>query len=361
MRTTSKDSSNSEFDDEQENRVANEQTEAREAERDNNDDAAEQPESADQELTQIPQDLENTNQMQAVDASLPSSLPSFPPKEDVADISHNQKKGQTTGAAPGKTGVSKRNTRKRSTQIIIIIVAVLALMLSGVYLYASGTISGTPRAQYMSDCKSNVATANSTRKLLTTAINDAKNYQSEHVSDMSDEQLRNLTLALNQAEQQPTVPSCQLFADNATLQNNTANAKQLASNATTLTKTLLLATNSQSTQDDDEQSASDSDQSTQQQSETIPSPTATSTTDTSGTSGNSTGSGSSSQSTDTKKSTTSTPSSKSTDSNTSKDDSSDSSDSSSGKDSSKTNSKQSSDTNTDAKTSKNSSGNSTTK
>lgn len=358
MRTTPKDPSNDEFDDGEKNKLSEEQTETNESERADHDDAVEQPETADRELSQIPQDLENTNKMRAVD----DSLPSFPPEESAADVSQKHGKTQTSSTAastvPGKPVSSAKSTRKRSTQLIIIIVAVLALMLSGVYLYASGTISGTPRAQYMSDCKANVVTANSTRKLLTTAVNDAKSYQSEHVSDMSDEQLRNLTSALNQAEQQPAVPSCQLFADNATLQTNAANAKQLASNATTLTKTLLLATNSQSTQDD-EQSASDGEQSTQQQSEATPSPTATSTTDTSGTSGNSTDSDSSSQSTDMKKPTASTPSSKSTDSNTPKDDSSDSPDSSSGKDSSKTDSKQSSDANAD-KTSKNGSGSSTT-
>lgn len=359
MRTTPKDPSDNEFDDDEKNKLSEEQTETNESERADHDDAVEQTEAADRELSQIPQDLENTNKLRAVD----DSLPSFPPEESAADVSQNhgttQISGATASTVPDKPASSAKSTRKRSMQIIIIIVAVLALMLAGVYLYASGTISGTPRAQYMSDCKANVATANSTRKLLTTAVNDSKSYQSEHVSDMSDEQLRNLTSALNQAEQQPAVPSCQLFADNATLQTNAANAKQLTSNATTLTKTLLLATNSQSTQDD-EQSASDGEQSTQQQSEVTPSPTATSTTDTSGTSGNSTDSDSSSQSTDTKKSTTSTPSSKSTDSNTPKDDSSDSPDSSSGEDSSKTDSKQSSDANA-AKTSKNSSGGTTTR
>ena len=359
MRTTPKDPSNDEFDDDEKNKLSEEQTETNESERTDHDDAVEQPETADRELSQIPQDLENTNKMRAVD----DSLPSFPPEESAADISQKHGKTQTSSTTastvPGKPASSAKSAQKRSTQLIIIIVAVLALMLAGVYLYASGTISGTPRAQYMSDCKANVATANSTRKLLTTAVNDAKSYQSEHVSDMSDEQLRNLTSALNQAEQQPAVPSCQLFADNATLQTNAANAKQLTSNATTLTKTLLLATNSQSTQDDDEQSASDGEQSTQQQSEATPSPTATSTTDTSGTSSNNTDSDSSSQSTDTKKSTASTPSSKSTDSNTPKDDSSDSPDSSSGEDSSKTDSKQSSDANAN-KTSKNGSGSSST-
>ena len=94
----------------------------------------------------------------------------------------------------------------------------------------------------MSDCRSSVSHANSARSLLTTAVGDAKTYRASHVTDMSDEQLRNLTSYLDQSAQQPSVPSCSIIANDGVLQTNAVNAKKLAHNATTLTRDLLLAT-----------------------------------------------------------------------------------------------------------------------
>lgn len=126
--------------------------------------------------------------------------------------------------------------------ITTIVLGIIVILIAGLYLYANGNISGTPRAAAMSDCRSSVSHANSARSLLTTAVGDAKTYRASHVTDMSDEQLRNLTSYLDQSAQQPSVPSCSIIANDGVLQTNAVNAKKLAHNATTLTRDLLLAT-----------------------------------------------------------------------------------------------------------------------
>lgn len=163
--------------------------------------------------------------------------PSFPPHHDEADPAEN------THATRHPSESARGGTRRRlPLHITTIVLGVIVILIAGLYLYANGNISGTPRAAAMSDCRANVSHANSARNLLTTAVGDAKTYRASHVTDMSDEQLRNVTSYLDQSAQQPSVPSCSIIANDGVLQTNAVNAKKLAQNATTLTRDLLLAT-----------------------------------------------------------------------------------------------------------------------
>ena len=166
--------------------------------------------------------------------------PSFPPHHEETDPASDS---EDTDAKQRPSKSARGGARRHlPMHITTIVLGIIVILIAGLYLYANGNISGTPRAAAMSDCRSSVSHANSARSLLTTAVGDAKTYRASHVTDMSDEQLRNLTSYLDQSAQQPSVPSCSIIANDGVLQTNAVNAKKLAHNATTLTRDLLLAT-----------------------------------------------------------------------------------------------------------------------
>ena len=165
--------------------------------------------------------------------------PSFPPHHEETDPASDS---EDTDAKQRPSKSARGGARRHlPMHITTIVLGIIVILIAGLYLYANGNISGTPRAAAMSDCRSSVSHANSARSLLTTAVGDAKTYRASHVTDMSDEQLRNLTSYLDQSAQQPSVPSCSIIANDGVLQTNAVNAKKLAHNATTLTRDLLLA------------------------------------------------------------------------------------------------------------------------
>lgn len=175
--------------------------------------------------------------------------PSFTPKDTTRTRPATQ--GTPTSSTRSHTNATKR--RRPWWQITVLMVFVVCAVVAA--LYANGTISGTPRAQAMSACRSATAQAQDAHRLAQTAIDDAKKYRDDTSRTIDADALRRMTVLIDDAEKEPAVPSCPITMDNARLNDHAETAKQLTDVYTTITKELVRITSGVA--DDDADTAQD--------------------------------------------------------------------------------------------------------
>lgn len=197
----------------------------------------------------------------------PSFAPHADGKDDDATKRGTKRAAKRRSSVKPEAGRAGRTKRPWWQAIVLTL-----LVLCGVFavLYANGSVPGTPRAQTMRQCKDEAAAARNAKRMADLSITDAKKYRDDTDNTISNDDLRRMTVLIDDAEKEPDIPACTISMDNAELSDHAKTSSQLNDVYVTIAKELLRITDGSHRDGDDDADDDRSPSSDQGQEDPIP-------------------------------------------------------------------------------------------